>query len=114
MRLPSLDVALAYVRARGGDEIAWKTWWEAAHAATNHPEESDRVSGGEDGSTPGWFAADTTSFIGREHELEADPCLLQQARLVTLTGAGREPTRPRDRPSPDGGADVSLGVVCGW
>ncbi|MGW1995250.1 ATP-binding protein [Embleya sp. NPDC001921] len=88
MRLPSLDVALAYVRACGGDESAWKTQWEDAHAATDRPEEPSRVSGGEDGSTPGWLAAETTSFIGREPELETALTLLQQARLVTLTGAG--------------------------
>ncbi|MFB8038778.1 AAA family ATPase [Streptomyces sp. NPDC056004] len=84
-RLPTCQVALAYVRACGEDPGPWKGRWEDVRLALYGPEmEREQTA-----IAPHDFGReDGTSFVGRERELAVGRELIEQCRVVTLAGVG--------------------------
>ena len=86
-RLPSLPVALAYVRACGGDEEAWERRWREAAAATEA-----RSLEQEDGDCPYPGLArfepdDHERFFGRDQLIDDLLHLVRTRRMAALVGA---------------------------
>ncbi|WP_240139169.1 nSTAND1 domain-containing NTPase [Streptomyces sp. MUM 178J] len=105
-RLPSLDVALSYVRACGGDVDAWERRWHEVAAELSAEQRGAPAGGRPAGTAPAGDAAHTTTrgrppyaglapldaddadrFFGRERPLEDLIALLRRHRLVALLGA---------------------------
>ncbi|GHH42794.1 hypothetical protein GCM10017774_39730 [Lentzea cavernae] len=94
-RLPTLDVALAYAMACGGDEQEWTAKWRAA-AVTVAESRYERRPEGRDKppyrGLHGFRTADADLFFGRER-LVSDVVARVSARAVTVicgpSGAGR-------------------------
>lgn len=82
-RLPSRDVLLAYVHACGGDPGSWERRWVRVRHELDGLQ-AEPAAGGQ----PGGEQVETTSFIGRERELDLGVALLLRNRLVTLVGVG--------------------------
>ncbi|MFJ4880839.1 AAA family ATPase [Streptomyces sp. NPDC088745] len=92
--LPSLPVALAYVRACDGDVEEWERLWHstaAELAAGAAPAESDRADGIAAGAPYPGLAAfqpeDSERFFGREQVTSALADSLSRRRLVAVFGA---------------------------
>ncbi|WP_461033374.1 WD40 repeat domain-containing protein [Streptomyces mayteni] len=86
-RLPSLAVALAYVRACGGDEAGWERRWRAASAAVEALPPG--LEGGEC-PYPGlarFEPADHARFFGRDRPVAELVALVRERRFAVLVGA---------------------------
>ncbi|MFH8349573.1 hypothetical protein [Streptomyces sp. NPDC018045] len=95
-RLPSLPVALAYVRACGGDVRQWERRWHALAAelatAQGTPRAPHPVGGKPDATPPytglaAFRAEDAPRFFGRERLVDEVDRRLRRLRLLALFGA---------------------------
>ncbi|TDC79076.1 hypothetical protein [Streptomyces hainanensis] len=86
-RLPSLPVALAYVRACGGDAVEWERRWRAASVAAHALPPPDD---GGDSPYPGlarFEPTDQARFFGRERLVDDLAALVRDRRFAVLVGA---------------------------
>ncbi|MFC9971639.1 helix-turn-helix domain-containing protein [Spirillospora sp. NPDC127200] len=82
VRLPTLEAALAYAEACGGDRAEWERKW---HLAADELQRTSRRS-----PYPGLFplgTEDTDLFFGRDRLLEDLLKAVQRSRLTVVTGA---------------------------
>ncbi|WP_073501214.1 ATP-binding protein [Actinacidiphila paucisporea] len=99
--LPTLDVALAYVEACGGDSAAWREQWRHVSTArrgaagrVTSPMVTPRLKGPVGLPTPRQLPAGTQHFSGREEELERISSQLSthrdedSAAVTTVCGGG--------------------------
>ncbi|MEU9480934.1 helix-turn-helix domain-containing protein [Streptomyces sp. NPDC048191] len=84
--LPSLDVALAYVRACGADEAAWEQRWRAVALEASTPEPGDDTQAPYRGLAR-FEAADAEMFFGRDELVAQLAERVHAHRLVAVVGA---------------------------
>ncbi|MEU7061333.1 helix-turn-helix domain-containing protein [Streptomyces sp. NPDC046197] len=86
-QLPSLAVALAYVRACGADLDEWEQRWRAAaQEATNELEDADDTAAPYRGLTR-FEPADQDLFFGRDHLVAQLTERVRTRRMVAVAGA---------------------------
>ncbi|MGP3924688.1 nSTAND1 domain-containing NTPase [Streptomyces sp. 8N616] len=92
-KLPSLAVALAYVRACGGDADAWERRWHsvaaelAAEAASDEPHEASGDVAPPYVGLAAFRAEDAELFFGRERLVEELLARLSRGRFTAVFGA---------------------------
>ncbi|GGM41477.1 hypothetical protein GCM10012275_10600 [Longimycelium tulufanense] len=88
-KLPSLAVALAYVRACGGDEGEWEQRWRAVAAESNTNGASAEATATESPyvGLAAFGTADADRFFGRECLVDNLTCQLRSGRFLALFGA---------------------------
>jgi WD40 repeat protein len=94
-RLPSLAVAMAYVRACEGDPVEWEARWHAVAAELSLPSPDSAPTSAEatpDGSSPyvglaAFGPDDADRFFGRDRVVDAIGSRLLQQRFLAVVGA---------------------------
>lgn len=92
-RLPTLAVALAYVRACHGDEPEWTARWRAAAAESDAAARPETGEPGSSGPRPPYLGLaaygpdDADRFCGRDRLVAALTDLLTRRRFVAVVGA---------------------------
>jgi WD40 repeat protein len=94
-KLPGLDIALAYVRACGGDEDAWRSRWHDVASALARSEPVVEATAMDDQSAPyvglaAFTSQDADLFFGREAMVDKLLTRLSVQRFVTMFGASGE------------------------
>ncbi|MEU3768659.1 helix-turn-helix domain-containing protein [Amycolatopsis keratiniphila] len=91
-KLPSLAVTLAYVRACGGDPVAWQARWHELATLPRPDDDVDTTAASEGGLAP--YAGlsslgpeDADRFCGRDRLLERLERTVRDHRLVVVVGA---------------------------
>ncbi|WP_246256845.1 hypothetical protein [Amycolatopsis anabasis] len=86
-RLPSLAVTLAYVRACGGDEEAWRERWHEVSAALAPPEPEHPATGSPYAGLRPFGPDDAARFHGRERLVEKITTRLGRQHFLAVVGA---------------------------
>ncbi|MCS7475231.1 WD40 repeat domain-containing protein [Umezawaea endophytica] len=86
-KLPSLAVALAYVRACGGAAGEWEERWREVAADLGPPPAADPEEEGPYVGLAAFQPSDADRFFGREHLVEELRSSLAEHRVVVVVGA---------------------------